>query len=168
MDAAVFVLAADPPVSAPERDLYAKVTGLSAAMFTVLNKADHLDEAGQTELLAGAIRRKLPGELGRRSAREHLRRQVSGLAESQTGRARADLQYRLSEASRVLARSMERRYAEATGRMQAALQAAGELCTASAAEAAEKEHQLSERTVALRHALTLLDDAAGTGARPVL
>jgi Dynamin family len=31
MDAAVFVLTADPPVSAAERDLYAKVTGLSAA-----------------------------------------------------------------------------------------------------------------------------------------
>ena len=72
------------------------------------------EEAGQTELLAGAIRRKLPGELGRRSAREHLRREAPGLVESQIGRARADLQYRLSEASRALARSMERRYAEAT------------------------------------------------------
>ena len=46
MDAAVFVLTADPPVSAAERDLYAKITGLSVATFTVLNKADHLDAAG--------------------------------------------------------------------------------------------------------------------------
>jgi predicted GTPase len=49
MDAAVFVLTADPPVSAAERDLYAEVTGLSAATFTVLNKADQLDEAGLLE-----------------------------------------------------------------------------------------------------------------------
>ena len=46
MDAAVFVLTADPPVSAAERDLYAKITGLAVATFTVLNKADHLDAAG--------------------------------------------------------------------------------------------------------------------------
>jgi hypothetical protein len=43
------------------------------------------EDVGQTELLAGAIRRKLPGELGRRSAREHLRREVPGLVESQIG-----------------------------------------------------------------------------------
>jgi predicted GTPase len=49
MDAAVFVLTADPPVSAAERDLYAKVTGLSAATFTVLNKADQLDEPELSE-----------------------------------------------------------------------------------------------------------------------
>ena len=49
MDAAVFVLTADPPVSAAERDLYAKVNGLSVATFTVLNKADHLDAAGLAE-----------------------------------------------------------------------------------------------------------------------
>jgi serine/threonine protein phosphatase PrpC/GTP-binding protein EngB required for normal cell division len=117
------------------------------------------EETGQTELLAGAIRRRLPGELGRHSAREHLRREAPGLAESQIGRARADLQYRLSEASRALARSMERRYAEATGRMQAALQAAEELRSASTAEAAGKERELSERAAAVRHALALLGDA---------
>lgn len=37
------------------------------------------EEAGQTEQLAGVIRRTLPGELGRRSAREHLRRELPGL-----------------------------------------------------------------------------------------
>jgi GTP-binding protein EngB required for normal cell division len=119
------------------------------------------EEAGQTELLAGAIRRSLPGELGRRSAREHLRREAPGLVESQIGRARADLQYRLSEASRALARSMERRYTEATGRMQAALQAAEELHTASAAEVKSKEQGLDERTVALHRTLALLDRAEG-------
>jgi GTP-binding protein EngB required for normal cell division len=49
MDAAVFVLTADPPVSASERDLLGQVAGLSVATFAVLNKADHLDEAGLAE-----------------------------------------------------------------------------------------------------------------------
>jgi GTP-binding protein EngB required for normal cell division len=118
------------------------------------------DEPGQTELLAGAIRRKLPGERGRRRAREHLLRAAPDLVASQIGRARGDLQYRLSEAARVLAGSVERRYAEATGRMRAALGAAGELGGASVADAAEKERDLSEREVAVRHALALLNEVA--------
>jgi hypothetical protein len=77
---------------------------------------------------------------------------------SQIGRARGDLQYRLSEASRTLASSVEQRYAEATGRMRAALQAAEELRTASAADAAEADRELSEREAAVHHALTLLGD----------
>lgn len=115
------------------------------------------EDLGQTELLAGAVRRKLPGELGRRSAREHLRSEAPGLAAAQVGRARGDLQYRLSEASRALARSMEQRYAEATDRMRAALRAAADLRTVSANEAAEADRELTEREAAVRHALTLLD-----------
>jgi hypothetical protein len=42
MDAAVFVLTADPPVSASERDLMSRVAQLSVSMFVVLNKADYL------------------------------------------------------------------------------------------------------------------------------
>ncbi|HET6192701.1 MAG TPA: dynamin family protein [Trebonia sp.] len=118
------------------------------------------DEPGQTELLAGAIRRKLPGELGRRRAREHLLREAPDLVASQIGRARADLQYRLSEATRALAGTVERRCAEETGRMRAALCAAGELRGASVADAAEKERDLSEREVAIRHVLALLNEVA--------
>jgi GTP-binding protein EngB required for normal cell division len=114
------------------------------------------EEPGQTELLTGVIRRALPGELGRRHAREHLRRQAPDLVQTQIGRARADLQYRLSEAGRALAREVERRYADATGRMQAALRAAEGIGRSSAAAAEEKERELSERAVALRHVLTLL------------
>ena len=124
------------------------------------------DEPGQTELLAGAIRRKLPGELGRRRAREHLLREAPDLVASQIGRARGDLQYRLSEAARALAGSVQRRYAEATGRMRAALRAAGELRGASVADAAEKERDLSEREVAVRHALAHLDEADSARERP--
>jgi len=49
MDAAVFVLTADPPVSASERDLLSQVADLSVTTFAVLNKADHLDEAELAE-----------------------------------------------------------------------------------------------------------------------
>ncbi len=120
------------------------------------------EEPGQTELLAGAIRRRLPGELGRRRAREHLRREAPGLVERQIGRARGDLQYRLSEASRALARSVERRYAEATDRMEAALRAADELRSATAADAAGKERELSQREAAVRRALAVLNET-GSG-----
>jgi GTP-binding protein EngB required for normal cell division len=123
------------------------------------------EDIGQTELLAGAIRRKLPGELGRRRAREHLRGEAPGLVEGQIGRARGDLQYRLSEATRALARAVEQRYADATDRMRAALQAAEALRSTSAAEAEEKDRELSERKAAARRALTLLGDAE-QAARP--
>jgi len=125
------------------------------------------DEPGQTELLGGAIRRSLPGELGRRRAREHLLREAPDLVARQIGRARGDLQYRLSEASRALALSVERRYADATGRLRAALAAAGELRGASVAAAEDKERDLSEREAATRHALALLDEAATEGERRV-
>src|ERR1700689_5524726 len=49
MDAAIFVLTADPPVSASERDLLGRVAGLSVTTFAVLNKADRLDEAELAE-----------------------------------------------------------------------------------------------------------------------
>jgi GTP-binding protein EngB required for normal cell division len=119
------------------------------------------EDVGQTELLAGAVRRRLPGEFGRRAAREHLRREAPRLVESQVGRARGDLQYRLAEATRALVREVGQRYADGTSRIRSALQAAAELRDASAAEAARKEHELARREAALRHAVGLLDRAAG-------
>ena len=117
------------------------------------------EDPGQTELLAGAVRRRLPGELGRRAAREHLRREAQELAERQIGRARGDLQYRLAEATRALVRVMERRYADGTERMQAALRAAAELREASGTQAARMESDLAGREAALLDVLSLLDEA---------
>jgi GTP-binding protein EngB required for normal cell division len=111
------------------------------------------EDAGQTELLAGAVRRRLPGELGRRAARAHLCRQVPGLIERQIGRARGDLQYRLAEATRALVRVVEQRYADGTGRMEAALTAAAELRAASEAGGARADGELASREAALRRAL---------------
>ncbi len=115
------------------------------------------EDVGQTELLAGAVRRWLPGEFGRRTAREHLRREAPRLVNSQIGRARGDLQYRLAEATRALARVVEQRYADGTDRIRSALNAAAELREASAAEAGEKKRELAEREAGLRHVTDLLD-----------
>jgi Dynamin family len=56
------------------------------------------ENAGQTQLLAGVIRRHLPGEAGRRRARGYLRREAAELVPRLIGRARADLQYGLARA----------------------------------------------------------------------
>ena len=117
-------------------------------------------DVGQTELLGGAVRRRLPGEFGRRKAREHLRLDAVRLVDSQVGRARGDLQYRLSEATRALVRMVEQRYADGTDRIRAALRAAADLREASATQVAERERVLAEREAALRHAIGLLDLAS--------
>jgi small GTP-binding protein len=49
LDAAIFVVSADPPIAAAERDLLARTSALSVRTFVVLNKADQLDEAGLRE-----------------------------------------------------------------------------------------------------------------------
>jgi GTP-binding protein EngB required for normal cell division len=121
------------------------------------------EDVGQTELLAGVVRRWLPGEFGRRTARDYLRREAPGLVHSQVGRARGDLQYRLAEATRALLRVVEQRHADSTDRIRSALEAAAGLRDASAAEAAAKERALAEREAAVRHAIGLLDQAAAPG-----
>jgi hypothetical protein len=122
------------------------------------------EQAGQTELLAGAIRRHLPGEAGRRRAREYLRREASGLVPQQIGRARADLQYRLAEAARRLIREVEARYAASTGRLEQALWTADALRGASAEDAARQDQQIARRQEQLGAALSLLDRATASWA----
>jgi small GTP-binding protein len=119
------------------------------------------EDVGQTELLAGAIRRRLPGEAGRRRARNYLEREARNLADGQVGRARADLQYRLAEATRALSRAMRLRYAEGTGRLQAALETAAELRRATAGEAEQRDRQLAAREDALRALAARLGSDAG-------
>jgi len=121
MDAALFVLTAHPPVSASERDLMSRVAGLSVSMFVVLSKADCLDAAARNgaagPLLDGncsrelaealdytawaAVRRRLPGEVGRCRAREHLRHEAADLAPQLIGRARGDLPHLRGATSQV-------------------------------------------------------------------
>jgi tRNA U34 5-carboxymethylaminomethyl modifying GTPase MnmE/TrmE len=103
------------------------------------------EEAGQTELLAGAIRRHLPGEVGRRRARDYLRRETADLIPQQIGRARADLQYRLAEATRRLIRNVESRYTDSTSRLENALRVAAAQREETAGEAAGRDAELAQR-----------------------
>jgi small GTP-binding protein len=147
------------------RDAAAQLLGLD---LTVPGPGDRLrpdlrffynvtEDAGQTELLAGAIRRRIPGEWGRRTARAHLDRELAHLVPQQIGRARADLQYRLAEATRQLIRDAGHRYSESTGRLASALRTAADLREATARDAERGERELAERGQALRRVLALLD-----------
>jgi small GTP-binding protein len=124
-------------------------------------------DVGQTELLAGAIRRHLPGEAGRRRAREHLRRETAYLVPQQIGRARADLQYRLSEATRRLIRDVEARYTDSTSRLENALRMAAAQRQATAGEAAAKDAALAERQQELGRLLGMLaTESQASGPQP--
>lgn len=128
------------------------------------------DQAGQTELLAGAIRRHLPGQAGRNRARAYLRRETAALVPQQIGRARADLQYRLAEATRLLVRATAARYTEGTGRLERALHIATGIWAATAGEAAQHDRELAGRQQAIEHVVARMDRVAvteGRWARPV-
>ncbi len=118
------------------------------------------EEAGQTELLAGAIRRRLPGEAGRRRARDYLRRETGDLVPQQIGRARADLQYRLAEATRRLIRDVETRYTDSTSRLENALRVAAAQRQATAGEAAGQDASLAQRQQELGRLLEMLATAS--------
>ena len=120
------------------------------------------EDAGQTELLAGAIRRHLPGEAGRRRARAYLSREVAELVPRQIGRARADLQYRLAEATRQLVRTVEARYAEGTGRLEHALHSATARWETTAGETAQQDRELAARQQAIDRVGVLLDEASAS------
>jgi Dynamin family len=149
------------------RDAAAELLGLT---LTVVGPGDRLapdmrffyldgEQAGQTELLAGAIRRRLPGNAGRRRARAYLHREAASLVPQQIGRARGDLQYRLAEATRQLVRAVAARYAESTFRLEGALRTAAAVREATADDTARLDRGLAERHQALGHVLMLLDQA---------
>lgn len=64
MDAAIFVLSADPPISVSERAFLGQVRTHAVALFCVLNKVDHLDP-GELEESREFTRSVLAAELGR-------------------------------------------------------------------------------------------------------
>ena len=117
------------------------------------------ENVDQAELLAGAVRRRLPGGLGRKLAREHVLGEVRDLAERQIGRARADLQYRLGEATRTLILAVGRRSAASTDRLVGALQTAAALRDHTDGQAQRRLAELAGREQALRSVLARLDPA---------
>ena len=78
----------------------------------------------------------------------------------QIGRARGGLQYRCRRRP-APAMSVERRYAEATGRMRSACERPRKLRGGSVADAEKRKRDRSERALATHHVLALPDEAAG-------
>ncbi|MDQ2874335.1 MAG: dynamin family protein [Actinomycetota bacterium] len=115
--------------------------------------AEHVDQA---ELLAGAIRRWLPGQAGRRVAGERLRGLTPELADRLLGRARADLQYRMAEATRHLLADLRERYRGSTERLDTALQRAASIRAESADECERQLAELGARQDALTVVLSRL------------
>ena len=120
------------------------------------------ENVDQAELLAGAVRRRLPGKLGRRLARDHVLGEVGDLVPRQVGRARADLQYRLAEATRQLSLDIGRRYAGSTDHLTSALRTAAVLRDQTAGEAAGRLAELTSRERALRSVMARVE-AGGAG-----
>jgi hypothetical protein len=122
---------------------------------------EHVDQA---ELLAGAIRRRMPGEYGRQMARRALLGQVDPLVSSQIGRARGDLQYRLAEATRQVIADVHDRYAGSAQRLTAALDRASVIRAEADQERDRLLTELDERDRAIRAALGQLPDRASLAA----
>ena len=151
------------------RDAAAELLGLDLALPSMGERltpdrgffysvAENVDQA---ELLAGAVRRRLPGQLARRLARDHVLGQVRDLAGSQICRARADLQYRLAEATRQLIKAVGRRYSASTDRLASALEMAAALRGQRTGQAESRLSELACREQALRSLLARLDTASG-------
>jgi hypothetical protein len=123
------------------------------------------EPAGVTDLLAGAIRRHLPGSLGRRQARAHLLAQARDLMPMLIGRARGDLQYRLEESIRLLVTTNEKRYAGSIGRLVSVTDSA----LADSGRTGEQEKQRGQALAAREQALTgVLDQLGDDPASPEL
>lgn len=151
------------------RDAAAELLGLELALPSMGERlapdrrffysvAENVDQA---ELLAGAVRRRLPGQLGRRLARDHVLGQVRDLAGSQIGRSRADLQYRLAEATRQQILAIGRRYSASTDHLTHALEMAAAVRGQKAGQAETRLSELARREKALRRVLARLDGASG-------
>ncbi|MFC0860892.1 dynamin family protein [Sphaerimonospora cavernae] len=124
---------------------------------------------GQIDLLAGTVRRALPGEIGRRRAREHVLREAADLACCQVGRSRADLQYRLSQSTRRLVFTLENRHAEAVEHLIKVLDQVEKEAGATSAETAARQQALREEAAELTGLTQMLEsftaDAADVGER---
>jgi Dynamin family len=120
------------------------------------------EPAGVTDLLAGAVRRHLPGSLGRRRARAHLLAQARDLMPMLIGRARGDLQYRLDESIRRLVAANEKRYADSIGRLVSVTDSA----LADSGRTDEQEQQQRQALATREQALTGLLDRLGDDPAP--
>jgi len=81
-------------------------------------------ETSWNEPVISAVRRHLPGALGRRRMIAHLHADAERLVAKHIGRSRSDLQRRLEEAMRTLTTSVETAFNQHAGRARVAVEAA--------------------------------------------
>ncbi|MDX6347970.1 MAG: hypothetical protein QOF84_2760, partial [Streptomyces sp.] len=79
------------------------------------------EDIAQTELLAGWIRRHLPGGYGKKRPRARLARERADPVPMQVGRARSDLQQRLAESIRPVERAVAAHYEAVARRLRVVL-----------------------------------------------
>jgi hypothetical protein len=105
---------------------------------------------------AGVVRHALPGRANR--ARTRLLGEVDELTDRQVGRARADLQQRLSESVRMLIGSLRAEYESTVGRVAAALDQARAISQSAVEERDRQLDELANRIDRLRGLRELLSD----------
>jgi small GTP-binding protein len=121
-------------------------------------------EPGQTELTARAVRRHLPGSLGRRRIEARVRADSRRLTDAQVGRVRADLQASLVDASRELARSCASEYAETLDRLEGAIAGAEQVRAGTQGELVDALADLRRRSAVLTSVRRQLRDLVYDGA----
>ncbi len=111
------------------------------------------DPAGE---LAAAIRHHLPGRYRRSRSVTYLRALIARQAGQQVGRARSDVQERLTESTRAMLAALTENYADHHTRMLAALDAADANAKASTSDSAAVRALLTTRRAALTEILRVL------------
>ena len=160
VESAALLELAPPPVRAISPDVETDVAGLL-----------RLDEqaTGALELMAVALRRRLPGPLGRRTAIRAARERARELIDQHSGRLRAALRVAVSEACRAMAGRHRRTLVETLRTLERAFEGAREMEGRSADEGArvarERAALLSEAQ-SLRDALGRTPPAGPTGVGP--
>lgn len=160
MDAAVFVLTADPPISDSEVALLREVAQLSVRVFVVLNKVDQLEPDESAESMA-FVSHVLEGVLEDRpaiwpcSARQGLRARVAGDESGWRASGMADFVDALvSHLEQHRARDLRASIAAAASRL-AARQLDGLTLTLASVEALEADQQ--DRVVEFGRRLQAID-----------
>ncbi|MGH3493812.1 MAG: GTP-binding protein, partial [Sciscionella sp.] len=118
------------------------------------------DLADAASALSAALRRGLPGRLGRRLVLARLQEKAATLAERQIGRARADLRMRLAAADRDLVGQLTSVVAAVCDRVGQGAESAARLAARDTARQRGTGGQLRERRRTLRRVAASLDAAA--------
>lgn len=105
------------------------------------------------------MRNWLPGRIGRRAALGHVLDRVRAQCGQHVGRARGDLQQRLTETSRAFSGTLAARYGDYTDRLTQAISTARQASMATRDEQNLLRDDLRARGELLDELRTALDDA---------